>query len=211
MRRVSFSLELVRHIHVALSSRVVVVLLKSSHSGATVKLRPATALFIPIVLAEMGREETFFQSQKKCYLKRTAKRLITNRHAQHSRSCASSWTGCRGRESPPRGQQARDWDRRWYSRATKSAAVNFIAVISVMALIECVPLGGSEVTLASQSCSEISGRGSLCPGLLRIVGDSVIKATHIITRKIHSRTCIRDLGDLVASEAVPAPLLALNK
>lgn len=48
---------LVMRIVHSLTSRVIVELLESRHSGATVELRAATALLVAIVLAEMGREE----------------------------------------------------------------------------------------------------------------------------------------------------------
>lgn len=46
-----------RDVH-ALKGRVVVELLKSRHSSTTIELGAAATLFVTVVLAEMGREQT---------------------------------------------------------------------------------------------------------------------------------------------------------
>lgn len=50
--------DLVRHVH-ALESSVVVVLLKSRHSGTAIELRAAAALLVAVVLAKMWREQSY--------------------------------------------------------------------------------------------------------------------------------------------------------
>lgn len=66
---------------------------------------------------------------------------------------------------------------------------------------QIVPWGGNEATRASQSCFGIFARGSLCLELLVVV-------SHVpVVCWFHSLTSIRNLGDFVASEAVPVFLL----
>ena len=107
---------------VRLDLGVVVELLEGGKPGSAVVLGTATALLIAKMLAGVGGEETWGNN----ILDECANRVIltaTHRRALHSRSCASSWTGCRDPGTALPGQTNQVSARWRCSRAGKSAQI----------------------------------------------------------------------------------------